>query len=407
MTRSTAPTNRPLEGLRIIEISSFVASPLCGLTLCQLGADVIRIDPIGGAADIDRWPLTADGESIYWAGLNRGKRSLALDLRSGEGQDIVRRLVAAPAAGGGILVTNSAGRQWMNHETLSALRPDVITLELLGRRDGRPAVDYTVNAALGFPQVTGPVDNTGPVNHVLPAWDVAAGLHAALAVAAAVHKRTVTGEGSRIVLPLEDVALSTASALGYLTEVQVNGTGRHGTGNDVYGTYGTDFLTADDERFMIVALTPRHFRDLVTVTGTEKPVAALEAALGTDFTRESDRFEHRDVLTALFARWFRSHPADEVGRALAASSVLHERYRTFAQVVESGSLETNPLFARLAQPRIGDHLAAAMPASFDGDHLHSGPAARMGSDGPDVLRDVLSLDDDEVAALTAAGVLAR
>ncbi|MGW0177548.1 CoA transferase [Rhodococcus sp. NPDC003322] len=402
----TTPTTRPLDGLRIIEISSFVASPLCGLTLCQLGAEVIRIDPIGGAADIDRWPLTAEGESIYWTGLNRGKRSLALDLRSPEGQDIVRRLVTAPGTGGGILVTNAGGRRWMSHETLSALRPDVITLELLGRHDGRPGVDYTVNAALGFPQITGPVNHAGAVNHALPAWDVAAGLHAALAVAAAVHRREATGEGSRIVLPLEDVALATAGALGYLTEVQVNGTGRTGTGNDVYGTYGTDFVTADNERFMIVALTPRHFRDLVAVTGTEKPVTALESALEADFGRESDRYEHREVLTALFAKWFRSHHADEVGRALGASSVLHERYRTFEQVVRSGSLESNPLFAPLAQPRIGDYLAAAMPASFDGTHLHTGPAARLGEDGPDILREVLSLDEGEVAALTNAGVLA-
>ncbi|MBY8856176.1 CoA transferase [Nocardia sp. CA2R105] len=404
------PTNRtddrPLAGLRIVEISSFVASPLCGLTLCQLGAQVIRIDPLGGAADIDRWPLTATGESIYWTGLNRGKRSLALDLRSDSGRDIVQRLITAPGDGGGILVTNAGGRDWLSHETLSALRSDVITLELLGRHDGRPAVDYTVNAALGFPQITGPLEHSGVVNHVLPAWDVAAGLHAALAVTAAVHRRALTGTGSRIVLPLEDVALATAGALGYLTEVQVNGSARPATGNAVYGTYGTDFVTADGERFMVVALTSRHFRDLMAVTGTEQLVAAVESALGADFARETDRFEHRDVLTALFARWFRTHDADHVGRELGASSVLHERYRSFEQVVRSGDLDTNPLFAQLAQPRIGEYLAAAAPASYDGVHLRTGPAARLGGDGPDVLREVLALGDPEISALEKAGVLA-
>ncbi|NUP26175.1 MAG: 2-methylfumaryl-CoA isomerase [Nocardia sp.] len=404
MTRPN-PDPRPLTGLRVVEISSFVASPLCGLTLAQLGAEVIRIDPLGGAADIDRWPLTETGESIYWTGLNRGKRSLALDLRGEAGQDIVRRLVTAPGAGGGVLVTNAGGRRWMSHETLAAGRPDVITLELLGRYDGRPAVDYTVNAALGFPQITGPLDNAGVVNHVLPAWDVAAGLHAALAVTAAVHRRASTGTGARIVLPLEDVALATAGALGYLTEVQVNGAGRAGTGNAVYGTYGTDFTTADGARFMVVALTTRHFRDLTAVTGTDGPIAALESALGADFGRESDRFEHREVLTALFARWFRTHEAAEVGRALATTSVLYERYRTFEQAVGSGDLETNPLFAPLIQPRIGEYLAAAGPASFDGAHLRTGPAAALGADGREVLREVLSLDDAEIAALTDAGVL--
>ncbi|WP_067679406.1 CoA transferase [Nocardia miyunensis] len=405
MTPTNRTDDRPLAGVRVVEISSFVASPLCGLTLGQLGAEVIRIDPIGGAADIDRWPLTTSGESIYWTGLNRGKRSLALDLRGEAGREIVQRLVSAPGDGGGILVTNAGEREWLSHDTLSALRSDVITLELLGRHDGRPAVDYTVNAALGFPRITGPVEHDGAVNHVLPAWDVAAGLHAALAVTAAVRRRELTGSGSRIVLPLEDVALATAGALGYLTEVQINGSGRAPTGNAVFGTYGTDFVTADGERFMVVALTSRHFRALTAVTGTERLVAAMESALGADFGHESDRYEHRDMLTALFARWFRAHSAEHVGRKLDASSVLHERYRTFEQVVRSGDLEVNPLFAQLTQPRIGAYLAAAAPASYDGAHLRTGPAARLGADGPDVLREVLALGDSEITALEKAGVL--
>lgn len=167
---------RPLDGVRVVEVSSFVASPLCGLTLAQLGAEVIRVDPAGGAADVNRWPLTADGHSIYWTGLNRGKKSVTADLRSPEGQKLVQDLVTESGPGGGILVTNAGGRQWMSHDTLAALRPDVITLELLGRTDGTPGVDYTVNAGLGFPSITGPLDENGEpagvVNHVLPAWDV-------------------------------------------------------------------------------------------------------------------------------------------------------------------------------------------------------------------------------------------
>lgn len=98
----------PLSGLRIVEVSSFVAAPLCGLTLSQLGAEVIRIDPIGGASDYNRWPVTDKGESIYWTGLNKGKRSLSVDMRAERGQELIRRLVTAPGPGGGILVTNAA-----------------------------------------------------------------------------------------------------------------------------------------------------------------------------------------------------------------------------------------------------------------------------------------------------------
>ncbi|GAA4642608.1 CoA transferase [Gordonia humi] len=375
---------RPLDGVRIVEVSSFVASPLCGVTLAQLGAEVIRVDPVGGAADVHRWPRTDGhnaapvGTSIYWTGLNKGKRSVTADLRSDAGQELVRRLILDSGPGGGILVTNSGGRQWMSHERLAAERADVITLELLGGSDGRPAVDYTVNAGLGFPLLTGPEGHSAPVNHVLPAWDVVCGLYAALAVTAAVRRREQTGDGSAIRLPLEDTALSVASTLGYLTEPQVNAHSRVSTGNDVYGTYGTDFATADGDRVMVVALTPRHFRDLTELTGTTAAVAAVGEALGADFSQESDRYLHRQVLSALFAPWFGTHTTAEVESALAASSVLAQRYRTFDDVVAQGILAENPLFAALDQPGVGNHLAAASPARFDGHYLHVGPAEALG-----------------------------
>lgn len=378
MTEPT--TSRPLSGIRVVELSSFVASPLCGLTLAQLGAEVIRVDPVGGAADVNRLPLSPEGGSVYWTGLNRGKASVTLDLRSDEGKQALRELIAAPGEGAGIFVTNSGGRDWLSHESLAALRPDVITLELLGRRDGRPGVDYTVNAALGFPSITGPTEGGTVVNHALPAWDVAAGLHAALAVVSAVRDRERTGKGRHIVLPLDDVALATAGTLGYLTEPQLDGSSRPATGNFVYGTFGTDVATSDGGRFMLVALTTRHFRDLARLTGTTEAVDAIETALGADFSSEEDRYHHREVLAALFSRWFASRTTEEAASALADSVVLHERYRTFDQVVSEGDLDSNPLFATLEQPGVGSYLAAAHPASFDGQHYATGPAPALGAD---------------------------
>src|SRR5215510_7547073 len=103
----------PLAGLRILEISSFVAAPLGGMTLAQLGAEVIRIDPVDGAGDTRRWPLAPSGVSLYWTGLNKGKRSVALDFRSAEGRRIVADLVAASGPDGGIVLTNAVGRNWL------------------------------------------------------------------------------------------------------------------------------------------------------------------------------------------------------------------------------------------------------------------------------------------------------
>jgi len=371
---------RALAGTRIVEMSSFVAVPLAGMTLAQLGADVVRIDPVGGAADYRRWPLTAAGESIYWAGLNKGKRSMEVDMRSADGQRLIQRLIAHA----GILITNSTGRQWHSHPTLVAMRPDLIHLEVVGRGDGATGVDYTVNAATGFPMVTGPADLDGPVNHVLPAWDVSCGLYAALAVVAAVRHRDRTGEGSSIRLPLDDVALATAANLGFLTEVLVNGAQRPRLGNAIFGQYGRDFTSSDGASFMVVALTPRHFTDLTEMTGTEKAVAALAKALGADFADEGQRFEHRDALNGLFADWFRAHTAEVVATALAATSVLWERYRTFTEVASSSRVTANPVFSELDQPRIGRHLAPGLPMSVDGAHTAPAPAPELGQHNAEV-----------------------
>jgi len=385
VTALSSDSARPLAGVRIVEISSFVAVPLAGMTLAQLGAEVVRVDPVGGAADYHRWPMAESGTSIYWAGLNKGKRSMEVDMRSAGGQHLIQRLVAEA----GILITNAAGRQWHSHETLSAMRPDLIHLEVLGRGDGSTGVDYTVNAATGFPLVTGPVDHDGPVNHVMPSWDVSCGLYAALAILTALRRRDATGRGSRIRLPLDDVALATAANLGFLTEPMVTGVQRPRLGNAVFGQYGQDFTTADGNSFMVVALTPRHFRDLTELTGTAKVVAAVAEALGADFADEGQRYVHRDVLTALFAGWFRARTAEEVAAALSGSSVLWERYQSFAEVAVSPRVVSNPLFASLEQPRIGTHLAPGLPMSFDGKHFRPAVAPALGEHNDTVVAEWL------------------
>lgn len=398
----TPDAARPLTGVRIVEISSFVAVPLAGMTLAQLGAEVIRVDPIGGAADYHRWPLTDSGESIYWAGLNKGKRSVAADMRSPEGQDLVQRLIADS----GVLITNVAGRQWHSYEVLTRLRPDLIHVEVSGRADGGTGVDYTVNAGIGFPMVTGPAELAAPVNHVLPAWDVACGVYAALAVVTALRHRDATGHGQRIGIPLENVALATAGNLSFLTEAMVNGNARERIGNSVYGQYGQDFTSSDGASFMVVALTGRHFRDLTELTGTTKAVAALADTLGADFADEGERYRHREALTGVFTEWFSAHTGEEIAAALKETSVLWDRYRSFAEVVTDERVTTNPMFTALSQPRIGEYLAPGLPMSIDGSYPPAAPAPALGDDTVAVLGDWLGLTPEEISTLTESGTVA-
>ena len=141
-----------LEGLTVIEASSFVASPSAGLYLAQMGAEVIRIDQIGGGPDFGRWPRADNGTSLYWENLNRAKKSVAIDMTRPEG----RALVQALAASTGQFLTNFPVDGFLSHAQLAQTRADLITIRIMGQADGGPALDYTVNAAVGIPQLTGP-----------------------------------------------------------------------------------------------------------------------------------------------------------------------------------------------------------------------------------------------------------
>jgi 2-methylfumaryl-CoA isomerase len=393
----------PLEGMTIIEISSFVAAPLGGLTLSQLGADVIRVDPVGGGADLSRWPLAPSGTSLYWTALNKGKRSVTLNFRDKEARRLLAELVANSGPGGGIVLTNAPGQGWLGYDELAGFRPDLIHLQIQGHPDGRAAVDYTVNAAAGFPLVTGPENLSGPVNHVLPAWDVACGLYAVVGLLAAERRRQRTGQGSRITLALSDVALAVAGHLGFLAEAQVTKAGRPRIGNHLFGSFARDFTTADGARIMVVALTGRHFADLASVTGLTGTLAELARLLGADFAADGDRYEHREVLASLFARWFADRDLAEVRRELDQTSVLWSRYRDFGELTAEEAKGGNPLLQEITQPGVGTLLAPGSPLYLEGVGP-ARPAPALGADTPQVLGEFLGLSAAEARDLEERGV---
>jgi 2-methylfumaryl-CoA isomerase len=392
----------PLDGLRVIEISAYVAAPLAGLTLAQLGADVIRVEPIGGAADRARWPLHR-GTSLYWSGLNKGKRAIEVDFAAEEGRELVADLIVRA----GIAISNTERYPDLTYAALCERRADLIHAQLTGTRDGGTAVDYTVQAATGFPLLTGPADSTEPVNHVLPAWDVAAGLYLATGLLAAERHRLRTGEGRQLKVALTDVALATTGNLGYLAEAQLSEDPRPRCGNHVYGEFGRDFVTADGVRLMLVVLTTRHWRDLVSMTAMTEAVAALEKALDADFDRAADRFRHRVVLAALVAEWFVARPIDEVESALNETRLLWARYRSFAEWAADGArlLRDSPLMAELDQPGVGAHLAPGSPVVVADAPAVARPAPRMGQHTEEVLRTELGLTPAQVQRLRDRGVL--
>jgi 2-methylfumaryl-CoA isomerase len=395
----------PLDGLQLIEGSAFVAAPSGGMTLAQLGADVIRFDQIGGGLDARRWPLTAEGESLYWAGLNKGKRSIAVDLRSPRAHEILTELVRLA----GTFLTNFPASGWLAYEELAQGRPDLVMLAVTGNRDGSTALDYTVNCAVGYPLVTGPVDRDEPVNHVLPAWDLICGQTAALGILAADRHRLLTGEGASMSLALSDVALAAVAALGHIGEAQINGTERGRFGNDVYGAYGADFATTDGERIYAVGVSPKQWSCLLEATEATASIAAIESAGGYDFDDQGDRFRARAEVSAAIAPWIAARPLIEVAARFDELGVCWGRYQSFRRLVaeDSRCSTQSELFRDVEQPGIGTYLSPGSPVAFDGLlPVEPTPAPRLGQHTDEILADRLGLSGAEIGALHDEGVVA-
>jgi 2-methylfumaryl-CoA isomerase len=355
----------PLSGLRVVEFSAFVAAPSAGLALAQLGADVIRVDPPGGNIDIDRLPLNAAGRSLYWASLNRGKRSVELDVRSAAGRTLLQRLICAPCEGPPVFLTNLGVDGELSYAALAQHRPDLIMVQLSGSPDGSSAVDYTVNCAAGFPGITGS-GRDGPVNHVLPAWDVIAGQMLALAVLAAERHWRLTGQGQHVKLALSDVAMATAANLGYLADAELNGTQRRADGNFLYGAYGDSFACADGRHAMVVAITDRQWAALLRATGLQESLPRAAEALGHRLDDETSRYAARELISTALRPWFAARTLAEVAAAFTDRSLLWGPYRDFRQMLaeDPRCSEANPMFRRTLHPGVGAFLTATTPMDF-------------------------------------------
>lgn len=391
-----------LAGLSVIEASSFVASPTAGLYCAQMGAEVIRVDQIGGGPDFRRWPVTGANDSLYWENLNRAKKSVALDLARPEGRELLQALVRAT----GQFVTNFPVGGFLSHEVLADARADLITVRVMGWPDGSPALDYTVNNAVGYPMLTG--SGPDPVNHVLPAWDLLTGAYAAFALLAAIQRRSTTGEGGEVRIPLSDVAIGTVANLGSVAEMLYTGANRPRLGNAVYGLFGRDFVTADGQRTMIVVVTPRQWANLVAALNLGDAIAAIEVERGVSFaTDDGLRFIHRGALYPLFERAIGTRDHADLAAAFDAGGIVHSPYRTMHDAVQDPALVAdNPIFGKADNPSGFAYPAAGAFATLPQQARQPPRAApRNGQHSEEILSSRLSLSSGEIARLIDAGIV--
>ena len=398
-----------LKGLRVVEGSAFVAAPLGGMTLAQMGADVIRFDPIGGGLDYQRWPITEQGDSLFWAGMNKGKRSFQVDIGAPEGRELIMELVKGDGGlNTGIFLTNFPERGWLAYDKLREVRDDLIYVNILGDRKGGSALDYTVNCAVGFASATGSPTTDEPTNYLLPAWDNITGQMSAVALLAADRHRRISGEGQLVKLALKDVAVATAGNLGNIAEVTINDEDRQKAGNYLYGAFGRDFLSKDGVRVMIVGLTPRQWSGIVKAMGITDQISTLAEELGADLKQEGERFKNRERIAELVEPWFANNEYATICDLFDENAVCYGPYRSFREMVEQDddcSLN-NPMMSMIHQPGIGQYLASGSPLRFTANkNFPAMPAPVLGQHTEEILKEDLGLGDTEVGQLVSDGIV--
>lgn len=283
---------------------------------------------------------------------------------------------------------------------LAGLR--IVEVSATGNFDGSGAMDYTVNCSSGFPIATGPSKEKSRSTMYsrrgmsLPAciWPQGCSRPSAPADSRA--------KGRRWCSRFSDVMLATVASLGYVAAVQVNGTSREPTGNDLCGAFGRNFKTADAREIMIVAISDRQWRAIGKATGLAEKLAMIGPLMDVDLATEGGLFSARHALAAVLEPWFAHHTLAQIGERFEGSGVLWGVYRDFKQLVEEDARCSiaNPMFGRIEQPGIGPVLAPRGPLSFSANDMPPPmPAPVLGGDTAAVLEELVGLTRREIGRL--------
>ena len=398
-----------LKGMRVVEGSAFVAVPLAGMTLAQMGADVIRFDRIEGGLDTNRWPISKDGKSHFWSGMNKGKRSIAVNMRTQEGKELITRIITAPGEDAGLFISNLRVRGWLDYKNLTKYRKDLIMVTLTGDRSGRPAVDYTVNPSIGIPNITGPEGHPDPIASALPAWDLIAGNLVVSALLAAERRRLRCGLGDDVELALKDVAAAMIGNLGMIGEAATASKQRGKSGNDLYGAYGHDFVCADGQRIMVIGLTERQWKLIVQVTDSAEAMSKLENETGLSLRLEANRWKLRGRISELLEPWFLNRKVSDFSNDFDNLGLTWSIFRSLDEALKHDKdlSSDNPMFQIKDQAGLGRFPVPASPVTF----AHAGrnlvkTAPFLGEHTEEILSEIVGASDGEISKLFDQGIVA-
>ncbi len=319
----------PLEGFTVVALEQAVAAPLATRHLADLGARVIKVERVEGGDFARGYDHVVAGTGAHFVWLNRGKESLAVDLKSPEGVDVVRRLVARADVFVQNLAPGAAARLGLDAARLRADHPGLVVVGLSGYGSGGPmaqrkAYDMLIQAEAGLISITGTPDE--PAKTGIPTADIAAGMYAAQSVLAALLRRTRTGDGATVEISMLD---ATIEWMGHALYTQLH-TGRQpprmGVGHTSIAPY--DSYPTRDGRMLIGVQNDRGWRDLVT-----KVLGAPELADDERFATNVQRVRHRAECDAEVARRTREWTTAELDARLAEAGVPAAQLKDLSDVV--------------------------------------------------------------------------
>lgn len=403
-----------LSGIRVLDLSRVLAGPWCGQILADLGAEVVKIERPGSGDDTRGWgpPWMLDGqgdssgEAAYYQSANRGKHSVAVDLASDEGQQLVRAL----AASSDVLIENykagSLARYGLDYASLSELNPRLVYCSITGfgqtgPRASEPGYDFIIQGMAGLMSITGERDDLpggGPQKAGVAVADLMTGLYSTIAIQAALIDREKTGVGQHCDMALFDVQLATLAnqTMNYLVSGKVPG--RYGNAHANIVPY--QVFRAADRDFVIACGNDSQFIALCKVIGLPELLEDYR------FVRNADRVEHREQLVGILAEHFLTASADEWVRRIHAVKVPVGAINNIAQALAEPQVQARDMLVPIAHPLNQDFAMVGSPLKLSGSPVqYRRPPPVLGQDTDAVLAARLGLSEAQLAGLKEQGII--
>lgn len=393
---------KPLEGIKVVELGVVLAAPYCGLLLSDLGADVIKVEPPEGDETRRYLPFIGDTDfSAFSAAINRSKRSISLDLKNPEAVKAYLKLCEDADVVLENFRPSVSDRLGVGPEAVKAVNPDVIYCAISGfghkgPRANEPAMDFFIQAFSGQMSMIGHEDGP-PARIGGPMMDITASLHGALGVVSALFKHGRTGAGSLVQTSLLEGQIASLSYMWPAMQATGKPPGRMGRGHPNFCPYQT--FAAKDADVAIACLNDRMFKNLAITIGQP------ELADDPNFATNAKRVENRPETEAIVEAYVSIRTAQEVADAMRENGVPATPVNTLDRVRDDPQIEALGGMLTVDQPGVGQIELAHQALWFDGERAEAeGPAPRLGEHGREVL-EAAGMSADEIEALAAAGAL--